>query len=65
MSEFPQDKHKLVIAIEDGEHEDHEVVFIADSANSRLDCSALSTFGLSRPDWRRGLTQVLMELEGQ
>ncbi len=37
ISEFPQDRHRLVIAIEDGEHEAHEVTFAADSANSRLD----------------------------
>ena len=37
ISEFPQDRHRLVIAIEDGQHEDNEVVFAADSANSRLD----------------------------
>ncbi len=31
--------------------------------NSRLDCSTLETvFGLSRPDWRRGLTDILKEL---
>ncbi len=31
-------------------------------ANSRLDCSSLSVFGLSRPDWRAGVTQALHEL---
>lgn len=31
-------------------------------ANSRMDCSALATFGLSRPNWRTGLTTVLKEL---
>lgn len=31
--------------------------------NSRLDCSALETvFGLFRPDWRAGLTDILKEL---
>ena len=31
--------------------------------NSRLDCSTLETvFGLSRPDWRRGLTDILKDL---
>jgi len=31
--------------------------------NSRLDCSALETdFGISRPDWREGLTDVLKDL---
>ena len=35
--EFPQDRHRLVIAIEDGEHEDFELTFAADSANSRID----------------------------
>ncbi len=30
--------------------------------NSRLDCSALSAFGLARPDWRADLAQVLTEL---
>lgn len=29
--------------------------------NSRLDCSGLP-FGISRPDWRAGLTQILQEL---
>jgi hypothetical protein len=37
VSDFPQDRHRLVIAIEDGEHEDYEMAFTADSANSRLD----------------------------
>ncbi|MDD7971970.1 dTDP-4-dehydrorhamnose reductase [Roseinatronobacter alkalisoli] len=32
--------------------------------NSQLDCSALSTFGLARPDWRQGLTEVLQDLKG-
>ncbi|WP_134681241.1 dTDP-4-dehydrorhamnose reductase [Paracoccus ravus] len=33
-------------------------------ANSRLDCSAIARdFGISRPDWRLGLTQVLTELK--
>ncbi len=32
--------------------------------NSRLDCRSLEqTFGIARPDWRRGLEQVLNELE--
>ncbi|TDE32971.1 dTDP-4-dehydrorhamnose reductase [Antarcticimicrobium sediminis] len=31
--------------------------------NSRLDCATLETvFGLSRPDWRRGLTDILKDL---
>jgi len=31
--------------------------------NSRLDCTTLETvFGLSRPDWRAGLTDILKEL---
>ncbi|MBD3801885.1 MAG: dTDP-4-dehydrorhamnose reductase [Thioclava sp.] len=30
--------------------------------NSRLDCSDLAVFGLKRPDWRSGLTEVLTEL---
>lgn len=30
--------------------------------NSRLDCSALRAFGLSRPDWRVGLSDVLKEI---
>lgn len=29
--------------------------------NSRLDCSALP-FGITRPDWRQGLTRILQEL---
>ncbi|MCC5969207.1 MAG: dTDP-4-dehydrorhamnose reductase [Pararhodobacter sp.] len=34
--------------------------------NSRLDCRSLSAaFGLSRPDWRAGLEQVLQELNGR
>jgi hypothetical protein len=37
ISQFPQDRHRLVIAIEDGEHEEAEVTLVADSANSRLD----------------------------
>ncbi len=31
-------------------------------ANSRLDCATLAVFGLTRPDWRRGLSAVLKEL---
>lgn len=34
-------------------------------ANSRMDCSALATFGLTRPDWRDGLDRVLTELEAK
>lgn len=30
--------------------------------NSRLECSGLAAFGLARPDWRRGLDQILQEL---
>ncbi|MGP9788673.1 dTDP-4-dehydrorhamnose reductase [Roseinatronobacter sp. NSM] len=32
--------------------------------NSRLECSSLSVFGLNRPDWEQGLTEVLHELKG-
>ena len=33
--------------------------------NSRLDCSATELiFGISRPDWRVGLKQILQDLEG-
>ncbi|MCE6958641.1 dTDP-4-dehydrorhamnose reductase [Cereibacter sphaeroides] len=32
-------------------------------ANSRLDCSDLSRFGLARPDWRQGLARVLSDLQ--
>ena len=35
--DFPQDRHRLIIAIEDGEHEDFELVYAADSPNSRID----------------------------
>jgi dTDP-4-dehydrorhamnose reductase len=31
--------------------------------NSRLDCSSLSRLGLSRPDWRSGLADILKELK--
>lgn len=31
-------------------------------ANSRLDCTSLSTFGLERPDWKAHLNAVLIEL---
>ncbi|MDB6452777.1 dTDP-4-dehydrorhamnose reductase [Falsirhodobacter sp. 20TX0035] len=31
-------------------------------ANSRMDCGDLAVFGLSRPDWRPGLKDVLNEL---
>jgi len=31
-------------------------------ANSRMDCGDLAAFGLSRPDWRTGLNDVLKEL---
>jgi dTDP-4-dehydrorhamnose reductase len=30
--------------------------------NSRMDCTSLTKFGLSRPDWRAGVAQVLAEL---
>lgn len=30
--------------------------------NSRLDCRGLAAFGLSQPDWREGLAQVLKEI---
>lgn len=32
--------------------------------NSRLDCSGLAAFGLTRPDWRAGLDLILQELQG-
>ena len=31
-------------------------------ANSRMDCSTLATFGLTRPDWRAGVTEALNAL---
>lgn len=31
-------------------------------ANSRMECTTLATFGLSRPDWRAGVTEALSEL---
>lgn len=31
-------------------------------ANSRMDCSTLATFGLTRPDWRAGVTEPLNAL---
>lgn len=34
-------------------------------ANSRMDCSTLSTFTLERPDWMAGLAEVIAELETQ
>jgi dTDP-4-dehydrorhamnose reductase len=31
--------------------------------NSRLDCSSFTAaFGIDRPDWRQGLTDILKEL---
>ena len=30
--------------------------------NSRLDCSSLGQFGLTRPDWRLGLSEILNDL---
>jgi hypothetical protein len=35
--DFPQDHHRLVIAIEDGDHPDFELTYTADSVNSRID----------------------------
>lgn len=32
--------------------------------NSRLDCSGLASLGLMRPDWRKGLHEVISELKG-
>jgi hypothetical protein len=37
VSQFPQDRHRLVIAIEDGAHEEALVTLTADSVNSRID----------------------------
>jgi hypothetical protein len=34
---FPQDRHRLVIAIEDGDHPDFELTYAADAENSRID----------------------------
>ena len=31
-------------------------------ANSRMDCTTLATFGLTRPDWRAGVAEALTEL---
>ena len=31
-------------------------------ANSRLDCAGLAVFGLSRPDWKRAVTEALHDL---
>lgn len=31
-------------------------------ANSRMDCSSLATFGLSRPDWKAAVTTALQDL---
>jgi dTDP-4-dehydrorhamnose reductase len=31
--------------------------------NSRLDCSSLARFGLTRPDWRAALPEILLDLE--
>ena len=33
--------------------------------NSRLDCSSLDRFGLTRPDWRAGLSEILNDLRAQ
>ena len=34
--------------------------------NSRLDCSSLqAAYGIARPDWRRGLDEILTELEAR
>ena len=30
--------------------------------NSRMDCSALAGFGVARPEWRRGLSDIIKEL---
>lgn len=32
-------------------------------ANSRLDCTSLSVFGLDRPDWRAAVAQIIDELD--
>ena len=31
--------------------------------NSRMDCSGLAAFGITRPDWRVGLTSIIKELQ--
>ena len=33
--------------------------------NSRLDCTSLGHFGLTRPDWRIGLSEILHDLRAQ
>ena len=35
---------------------------VARPANSRLDCRSLGAYGIARPDWRRGLADILTEL---
>ena len=35
--EFPQDRHEVSIIIEDSEHEDHKILFVADRSNTRID----------------------------
>ena len=33
--------------------------------NSRLDCTSLSRFGLTRPDWRAALSDIIHDLRPQ
>ena len=33
--------------------------------NSRLECAGLAAFGLTRPDWRKGLADIIAELGGR
>lgn len=34
-------------------------------ANSRMDCSTLSAFGIVRPDWRAAVAQIIKELDSK
>lgn len=33
--------------------------------NSRLNCAGLGAFGLARPDWRKGLAEIVAQLKGK
>ncbi|MBI2894032.1 MAG: hypothetical protein HYY06_10805 [Deltaproteobacteria bacterium] len=54
VSRFPLDDHTLRVLIEDSEHENHELVYVPDEANSRLDPT------VQVPGWTIGATRAVV-----
>ena len=55
VTHFPLDNHTLTIQIEDADHEDHEVKFVADAANSVADPN------VKAPGWMVQKAQVAVD----